>query len=892
MRSMFIWILIYLVGCGGETTKPKIEDISISKETQNTEIIQSYEISIEVTEILEEPSLETDISNHCIMPSDCDDQDPCTIDICDGICQWKDVDCDDGDKCTNDICDPRAGGCIHMQIQDCKNPCQNDKDCDDNDACTVDLCKGGKCISTPFVCNDNNECTKDYCDKSNGCIYESIPDCIPHTCEKVEDCDDKNLCTLDKCLDTKKCSYFVIDCDDKDDCTKDYCESQVGCVHILDFSNPSCGCIYDTDCKDNNACTQEKCEKGKCSYPPVNCNDNDPCTLDYCDVMIGCKHQPISGCVTPCQDDSMCEDDDKCTLDKCNLDSGLCEKEPMTCNDFNLCTEDGCDPQIGCVHKLVSCDDNNQCTEDDCEPTTGCVYKPVWCDDGDPCTNDICIPTNGCVFEPIGGCLACTNDKDCDDNNLCTYGICKDGICEFTTKDCEDGNKCTIDTCEPDVGCVSKPLECDDNNPCTKNLCAPAKGCTFPAIDCTDNNPCTVEYCSPSQGGCVYIAKDGIACDDGDACTTDDICKDKECIGGAPKKCDDGNICTDDLCDKEKGCIYLQNKNPCNDNDACTINDTCTLGKCVGQKMDCSDGISCTVDWCDSKIGCINLPNNDLCDDNNSCTKDICVPKMGCKWEILPDGTPCDDGDLWTQGDFCKDGECQGGGILDNFALILPKSQSLAYTKEKNFKSCFSGGWTVESWVFIPMSVGSFEAKDVIAHIGSTVYLYVRIYGEMMTFVEIACLKGTGGFGQYIGGAVIFSASQVGYKWHHIACTGSGMGTGTDSVNLYIDGKYQKFNVKIEKTIINPPDQNLYVGIESGTLLQGQPFKHDETRLSSNIRYAGESFTPPDLYEHLMFDKSTCALWHFDEKPGSSEFVDEGYKYLLHGINGATTGEH
>jgi hypothetical protein len=44
----------------------------------------------------------------------CDDDDPCTVDVCDwdGMCSFTPVECDDGNDCTAGRCDPATGACV------------------------------------------------------------------------------------------------------------------------------------------------------------------------------------------------------------------------------------------------------------------------------------------------------------------------------------------------------------------------------------------------------------------------------------------------------------------------------------------------------------------------------------------------------------------------------------------------------------------------------------------------------------------------------------------------------------------------------------------------------------------------------------------------------------
>jgi len=82
-----------------------------------------------------------------------------------------------------------------------------------------------------------------------------------------------------------------------------------------------------------------------------------------------------------------------------------------------------------------------------------------------------------------------------------------------------------------------------------------ARDCSQPASDglaCDDGNPCTTgDVCA--AGACSGTPADGIPCDDGESCTSPDVCVGGVCTGtpvpdGTP--CDDGNPCSSpDLCE-------------------------------------------------------------------------------------------------------------------------------------------------------------------------------------------------------------------------------------------------------------------------------------------------------------------------------------------------------
>jgi subtilisin-like proprotein convertase family protein len=76
-----------------------------------------------------------------------------------------------------------------------------------------------------------------------------------------------------------------------------------------------------------------------------------------------------------------------------------------------------------------------------------------------------------------------------------------------SSEDCDDGDACTVDE-SAESGCVHEP-----------------KVCPEPAV-------CEVATCEPETGDCVpAAAPDEVACDDGDACTSDDVCRDGQCVG-------------------------------------------------------------------------------------------------------------------------------------------------------------------------------------------------------------------------------------------------------------------------------------------------------------------------------------------------------------------------
>lgn len=557
--------------------------------------------------------------------------------------------CDDDNDCTADLCTGEAG---------CDYELLNEGECIDGDSCTVgDHCEAGECLGLPIVCDDDNVCTDDLCDGLGGCTAEF----------NNADCDDDDPCTVNDMCSDGECAGFAVDCDcladadcaqleDGNSCNGTlYCdtsklpylcaiapESKVECPepegaeaiclqYVCEAETGECMLLPDHDgyaCDDGNTCTVgDKCEQGEC-VPGVAlaCNDGNACTDDSCD--------PDSGCVFDAND-APCDDGNTCTLgDQC--EGGSCQFTQLEdCDDSNGCTDEFCDPSVGCKSTLNEdpCDDGSACTVGDQCAGGVCLSGALKeCDDDNVCTDDSCVAALGCQYVP--------NESLCDDGNVCTVGDhCDAGSCQFTGFEaCDDSNPCTDDLCDPLIGCqfTLNEAPCDDNDLCTTGDHCHLGACiSANTLECDDGNPCTDDSCGEGVG-CVHTPVAG-DCDDQNACTDGDKCVGGVCLAGSMVVCNDGNPCTDDLCDLVDGCKYTFNEAPCNDGDVCTTVDACSLGDCVG-------------------TGELN------CDDVNPCTTDNCAQGSGCQYE--PAEGECEDGNACTVDDFCNAGNCVGGGDL------------------------------------------------------------------------------------------------------------------------------------------------------------------------------------------------------------------------------------
>ena len=304
------------------------------------------------------------------------------------------------------------------------------------------------------------------------------------------------------------------------------------------------GCTDTAQC---NRCAGETCQAGACvPGAPLNCGDNNPCTSDSCNNATGCVNTAVAN-GTSCSDGNACNGAETCQAGACAA---------------------GTPP---------NCDDGNACTVDTCNPATGCVNAPVTCNDGNPCTADACDPSTGqCVSAPVADGTSCSDGNVCNGLETCVAGGCTAG----TPLSCDDGNACNgAETCHATLGCQAGT-----------------------PVVCNDGNPCTADACDPSTGQCVSTpVDDGTSCSDGNACNGAETCQAGTCVAGTPLACDDGNACTTDSCNPATGC--------------------------VNTARDCSTGNVCLVGSCDSASGCLTTPaaNGTSCPGGGTCQNGSCA---------------------------------------------------------------------------------------------------------------------------------------------------------------------------------------------------------------------------------------------------------------------------
>lgn len=313
-----------------------------------------------------------DLGGACGKNQDCEDYDPCTMDICQdgacsntlyppGFCCKKAGDCEDGISCTIDEC--LKGKCSHSRED--SSCCTTDADCNDFDACTLDVCVANTCshkllhskecwCQSVLDCDDGLACTKDECTNLN---------CTMRTCED-------GICVWTLAANAgSKCCQKDADCDDGDGATQD------SCVNLTCQNLPPRPCLVESHCDDGNPCTTDLCQEQRCVHEALagccrldgECDDGLAVTTDYCKAQ-GCVHSPTAE-AKPCQDAGVCGTSSDCATFDC--DSGFCSvavaESPLCCSQ-----DADCEAPDKC-HSA-------RCTDFSCESVavTGPVLQKAW----------------------------------------------------------------------------------------------------------------------------------------------------------------------------------------------------------------------------------------------------------------------------------------------------------------------------------------------------------------------------------------------------------------------------------------------------------------------------------------------------------------------------------
>lgn len=526
----------------------------------------------------------------------------------------------------------------------CPNPYfANGTACHNNSNwCSTDTCNGAssECFLGPeIVYDDGLFCNgNETCNPATGLMVAGTP----------VDCDDGDSCFTDACNEgLDACTHTPVpnsvgQCGDTDVGACEYG------VYVCDGSGPS----PDISCQNTTEPDIEIC------FPPgidENCNGliDEICTEQVCVDDSDCANITVAAC-----QNVTCNT----TINQCYVVSF---PQGTPCDDNVNCTEnDECKFDYTCAGDPIVCPDGgNTCLFAYCEETTGMCAENVTAYEGNPCA---CTP-NTCTIN-----CACDNNATCDSGvpktcpstpDQCTDSVCNttDDLChEYNTVDpCSDGLACTVnDTCDSGE-CVGVPIDCTTPQSCLMDSCdEPFGTCSSMLIagnclingtcytDTTTNpdDPCQICNATHNPSDWTFTSLEGVACDDGNPCTVDDVCYPviEQCFGG-PKNCTGVPIdpqCQAMDCDTGTGNCFVVNLN------GASCDTGVPRGPCALGSTDICGGGSCARQF---NVGAICHASIDpQCD-----TVGICGAADACPPTGSADGTPC------TDTLYCFDSTCQ-----------------------------------------------------------------------------------------------------------------------------------------------------------------------------------------------------------------------------------------
>jgi len=494
-------------------------------------------------------------------------------------------------------------------------------------------------------------------------------------------------------------------CNDGNGCTSsDKCTVITTCEGTANSN--SCGSSTVTSCSGADVCSGGSCSANNFAIT-TSCDNGNVCTGNgVCDGFGSCSTGLPANDGGNCGSGSgTCSNQDTCSGGFCLPNDQIVGTSCSGTNP-NACL-DACDGVGNCVNDVIgtggSCNDGNECTSGGTN---------------DVCATGVCVPR---TFDSGGSC-GDQSSSECSRPNICLAGVCNPNDLSINTS-CDDGVECTgNDVCVSGGLCVGDPVS-QTNEPCGPDLtaCVASQFCSsglcitlfeLPGFICDDGDGLACTGVCNGIGTCTDGPSTGNSCDDDVECTGSDTCSLGVCIGtpltslpGAiitcgegntecsfqdtcfegfcvPNDklsitaCDDNNACTsslNELCDGEGKCVPGQplTGNECGAGAAeCSAQDTCSNGTCVpndlGDGTSCGDaGTECTnQDTCqggtcaDAGIqpaGTACGAGGTECSAQDTCSNGTCVPNDE------PDNTSCDDGELCTIDEFCKDGVCGMG---------------------------------------------------------------------------------------------------------------------------------------------------------------------------------------------------------------------------------------
>jgi cysteine-rich repeat protein len=323
-----------------------------------------------------------------------------------------------------------------------------------------------------------------------------------------------------------------------------------------------------------------------------------------------------------------------------NIKPALPDAAPNTaCGNGVVETGEGCDDgdeikdivcdatcQLTCGNGAVDSDVGELC---DTGIGSGPGSCPSACDDGMACTDDV-LSSSGCTAECVHSDITVPADGD---------GCCPPGADATTDDDCSAicGNSVVEAGEACDTGIVAGPgacpMMCDDMLVCTTNVldnpgtCLAA--CSFPAITMPANGDgcCPAGANAANDNDCIAMCGNGVHEPPSETCDTGISAG----PGSCPMACDDGDACTTNTLGNagtcQAVCVFPPVTTP-NDGDGC-----CPPGANANNDDDC-------MPVCGNGV----VEPGEPCDDGNMNDADACA--NDCTANVVPTAFRLSDLDL------------------------------------------------------------------------------------------------------------------------------------------------------------------------------------------------------------------------------------------------------
>lgn len=189
----------------------------------------------------------------------------------------------------------------------------------------------------PTSCQVDADCDNgDFCDGGESCVnnlcVNGLAPCAGQSCDEAAD-----ACVA--CVIDADCDNGVF-CDGAESCVNNACvDSTDPCAgSICAESIDACvDCLTNVDCSNGNACDgTESCIAGSCQTgTPLVCNDSNPCTDDSCNPSIGCQF--VNDNTNSCNNGQFCDGQETCSSGSCQSSGDPCDSDE-TCNESsNTC---------------------------------------------------------------------------------------------------------------------------------------------------------------------------------------------------------------------------------------------------------------------------------------------------------------------------------------------------------------------------------------------------------------------------------------------------------------------------------------------------------------------------------------------------------------------------